>query len=105
MICLRIFQLYGTVLSVKISFTNLLGLTENNSIYERCFLAKNVFDLGLLVCLLSPRLLVAESRTDLRNSGWEARPISPSMVKVVDGDTFYVDWNRNKYTESEEKIR
>lgn len=27
------------------------------------------------------------------------------MVKVVDGDTFYVDWNRNKYTESEEKIR
>ena len=27
------------------------------------------------------------------------------MVKVVDGDTFYIDWNRNKYTESEEKIR
>ena len=58
-----------------------------------------------LSCLLSPRLLVAESWTDLRNSGWESKPIAPSMVKVVDGDTFYVDWNRNKYTESEEKIR
>ena len=57
-----------------------------------------------LVYLLSPRLLVAESWTDWHNSGWEARPIAPSMVKVVDGDTFYVDWNRNKYTKSEEKI-
>jgi len=27
------------------------------------------------------------------------------MVKVVDGGTFYADWNRNNYTESEEKIR
>ena len=58
-----------------------------------------------LSCLLSPRLLVAESWTGLRNSGRESKPIAPSMVKVVDGDTFYVDWNRNKYTESEEKIR
>ena len=58
-----------------------------------------------LSCLLSPKLLVAESWTDLRNSGWEPKPIVPSVVKVVDGDTFYVDWNRNKYTESEEKIR
>ncbi len=58
-----------------------------------------------LVCLLSPKLLIAESWTDLRNSGWEAKPIAPSMVKVVDGDTFYADWNRNNYTESEEKIR
>ena len=27
------------------------------------------------------------------------------MVRVVDGDTFYVDWTRNNYTESEEKIQ
>ncbi len=47
MICLRIFQLYGAVLSDKISFTNFLELTENHSIYERCSLAKNMFDLGL----------------------------------------------------------
>ena len=58
-----------------------------------------------LLCLLSPKLLIAESWTDLCNSSWEAKSIAPSMVKVVDGDTFYVDWNRNKYTESEEKIR
>ena len=49
MICLRIFQLYGAVLSDKIRSINLLDLTENNSIYERCFLAKNMFDLGLSV--------------------------------------------------------
>ena len=29
---------------------------------------------------------------------------SPLMVRGVDGETFYVDWNRNNYTESEEKI-
>ena len=58
-----------------------------------------------LLCLLSPKLLIAESWTDLCNSSWEAKSIAPSMVKVVDGDTFYVDWNRNKYMESEEKIR
>ena len=49
MICLRIFQLYGAVLSDKISFTNFFDLTENHSIYERCSLAKNMFDLGLSV--------------------------------------------------------
>ena len=45
--CLRIFQLYGAVLSVKISFTNLLEIIENNSIYVRCILAKNLFDWDL----------------------------------------------------------
>ena len=49
MIYLRIYQLYGAVLSDKISFTNFLELTENHSIYERCSLAKNMFDLGLSV--------------------------------------------------------
>ena len=49
MIYLRIFLLYGAVLSDKISFTNFLELTENYSIYERCSLAKNMFDLGLSV--------------------------------------------------------
>jgi len=34
---------------LKIRFINLLDLTENNSIYERRFLAKNMFDLGLSV--------------------------------------------------------
>ena len=90
---------------LKIRFINLLDLTENNSIYERRFLAKNMFVWACLLCLLSPKLLIAESWTDLCNSSWEAKSIAPSMVKVVDGDTFYVDWNRNKYTESEEKIR
>ncbi len=67
---------------------------------------QKIYLIGIcLVCLLSPKLLIAESWTDLRNSGWEAKPIAPSMVKVVDGDTFYADWNRNNYTESEEKIR
>ena len=49
MIYLRIFLLYGAVLSDKISFTNLLEIIENHSIYERCSLAKNMFDLGLSV--------------------------------------------------------
>ncbi len=34
---------------LEIRFINLLDLTENNSIYERRFLAKNMFDLGLSV--------------------------------------------------------
>ena len=72
--CLRISQLYGAVLSVKISFTNLLEIIENNSIYVRCILAKNLFGICLL-CLLSPKLLIAKSWTDLRNSGWEAKPL------------------------------
>ncbi len=47
MICLRIFQLYGAVLSVKISFTNFLEIMANNSIYVGCILAKNIFDWDL----------------------------------------------------------
>ena len=34
-----------------------------------------------------------------------AQIIAPSMVRVVDGDTFYVNWTRNNYTGSEEKIQ
>ncbi len=47
MICPRIFQLYGAVLSVKISFTNFLEIMVNNSIYVGCILAKNIFDWDL----------------------------------------------------------
>ena len=58
-----------------------------------------------LVCLLSPELLIAKSHTDLSKSVWEAKPITPLMVRGVDGETFYVGWNWNNYTESAEKIR
>jgi endonuclease YncB( thermonuclease family) len=90
--------MWSCVINYKIRFTDLFDIIESNCIYVGCFLAKNIFDLGL-------SCMPAKSQTDLRKSVWEAKPITPLMVRRVDGETFYVDWNRNNYTESEEKIR
>lgn len=49
--------------------------------------------------------LRADPWRDLQRAGWQSKPIPPREVQVIDGDTFYVDWNRNGYTESYEKIR